>query len=327
MTHSYWRPDGRCPRLFLAPMEGLGDTSFRKAFTKVFGGYDEATTPFMRVPSNAHVKSLAKKYDAHQLGDIPCAAQIMGGDAVLMASMAAELEGRGAPRIDINVGCPSNTVVGRNAGSVILKDPTKLYNIANAVVNAVEIPVSIKMRAGFNDDVLFKENLHAAEDSGASFIIVHPRTKKEGYSLPSHWERLVIAKASVSIPVVGNGDIIYNSDAVAMVEASWCDGIMVGRGALMNPWIFHDIRRAFSSTPYHKDHDDVILFLHEVLRLFPGNMSRRIRINKLKGIVVFLFHDDADSKESLLKMQPDNDAVFLEEITLAWRKKQKKYHE
>src|SRR3954468_12858779 len=110
-----------CPFLLLAPMEGVGDASFRKAMASI-GGFDEAVRDFLRVPANAHVKSLSKVYSADELSPVPLAAQIMGSDTDLMAAMAQELMLRGAPRIDVNCGCPSHTVTGRGAGSSLLKD-------------------------------------------------------------------------------------------------------------------------------------------------------------------------------------------------------------
>lgn len=136
-----------CPYLQLAPMEGVGDSCFRKAIATI-GGFDEAVRDFLRVPTNAHVKSLSKVYYAHELDPIPLTAQIMGSDTDLMASMAQELVLRGTSRIDVNCGCPSNTVTGRGAGSSLLKDPHTLYEVAKSVVQAVSIPVTVKMRSG-----------------------------------------------------------------------------------------------------------------------------------------------------------------------------------
>src|SRR5271163_4146440 len=151
-----------CPYLFLAPMEGVGDRCFRRAMASV-GGFDEAVTDFLRVPTNAHVQSLARAYQADETAPIPLAAQLMGSDPELMAAMAQEIEARGAPRIDLNCGCPSNTVTGRGAGSSLLKDPEFLYQVAKSIVKAVSIPVTVKMRSGYADISLFKENLLAAQ--------------------------------------------------------------------------------------------------------------------------------------------------------------------
>ena len=149
---------------------------------RISGGFDEAVRDFLRVPANAHVKSLAKVYDADELAPIPLAAQIMGSDPDLMAEMARELAQKGALRIDVNCGCPSNTVTGRGAGSSLLKDPNILQEVATAVVRAVSLPVTIKMRSGYEDISLFEENVLAAQSSGVRYITLHPRTKVDGYA-------------------------------------------------------------------------------------------------------------------------------------------------
>ena len=148
MTKLLQKDSHGCPYLFLAPMEGVGDRCFRKAMASI-GGFDEAVTDFMRVPANAHVQSLARRYESQETAPIPLAAQLMGSDISLMAAMAQEVEARGAPRIDLNCGCPSNTVTGRGAGSSLLKEPDLLYRVAEGMVKAVSVPVTIKMRSGY----------------------------------------------------------------------------------------------------------------------------------------------------------------------------------
>ena len=132
----------------------------------------------------------------------------MGSEPELMAEMAQELERMGAPRIDLNCGCPSNTVTGKGAGSSLLKEPPLLHEIAKAMVQAVSIPVTVKMRSGFDDISLFKENLLAAQESGIRFLTLHPRTKVDGYGPPARWDLIAEAKSILKIPVVGNGDIL-----------------------------------------------------------------------------------------------------------------------
>lgn len=206
-----------CPYLLLAPMEGVGDRDFRQAMASI-GGFDEAVTDFIRVPSNAHIPSLAKKYEVKETDPIPLAAQIMGADPILMAEMAIELQNRGAPRVDVNCGCPSNTVTGRGAGSSLLKDPSYLHEIVKACVDAVTIPVTVKMRSGFEDISLFKENLLAAQETGVQFITLHPRTKVDGYGPPARWDLIAEAKSLLRIPLVGNGDILTAADAKKMLS-------------------------------------------------------------------------------------------------------------
>ncbi len=285
-----------CPFLILAPMEGVGDRSFRKAIATV-GGFDEAVTDFIRVPSNAHVKSLAKVYQADELGEIPLAAQLMGSDPELMGDMAREIAARGAPRIDLNCGCPSNTVTGRGAGSSLLKDPNFLYEVAKALVKAVPLPVTIKMRSGFEDISLFKENLLAAQESGVRYITLHPRTKVDGYGPPARWDLIAEAKALLKIPLVGNGDILTVANAREMLQRTGCDALMIGRGSVINPFIFHQIRADFSGIPFQYSRDDLIRYLRVFMSHFPEEIPKKTRVNKLKQLLGFIFK----SSETLLE--------------------------
>ena len=275
----------------LAPMEGVGDYSFRKAMASV-GGFDEAIRDFIRVPRNCHVKSLAAVYDADELAPIPMAAQIMGGDIDLMCSMAQEMVFRKAQHVNINCGCPSNTVTGRGAGSSLLKDPTFLHDIVREVVAAVSatgVTVSVKMRSGFDDTSLFKENLCAVQESGAHYVIVHPRTKVEGYGPPANWSLIAEAKSILTIPVVGNGDILNVEDALKMMRETKCDALMIGRGSVINPFIFHQIRSQFAGRIYTAQWDDLVKFLDLFLKSMPEAIPTKTRVNKLKQLMGFLF--------------------------------------
>lgn len=277
-----------CPYLLLAPMEGVGDRCFRKAMASI-GGFDEAVADFLRVPRNAHVKSLAREYLSEETAPIPLAAQLMGAEPDLMAEMAREIEDRGAPRIDLNCGCPSNTVTGKGAGSSLLKDPQLLYEIAKALVAAVSIPVTVKMRSGFEDTSLFKENLLAAQESGISFLALHPRTKVEGYGPPAKWELIAEAKSILKIPVVGNGDILNVDDALKMLKDTRCDALMIGRGSVINPFIFHQIRAHYTGTPYQPAWKDLVRYFEVYLREIPEDMPARVKVNKMKQLLSFLF--------------------------------------
>lgn len=285
-----------CPYLVLAPMEGVGDRCFRKAMASI-GGFDEAVTDFLRVPSNAHVKSLAKQYDSMETAPIPLAVQIMGSDSNLMRDMACELAARGAPRIDLNCGCPSNTVTGRGAGSSLLKTPDLLYQIAREMVVGVEVPVTIKMRSGYEDLSLFKENLLAAQESGIKFITLHPRTKVEGYGPPAKWELIAEAKKLLRIPVVGNGDILTVPDAIRMLHETGCDALMIGRGAVINPFIFHQIKSYFSNASYQPRWEQLIRYFEVYVGEMPLESSVRGQISKLKQLFSLLFKGN----EKLLK--------------------------
>lgn len=290
-----FRNNEECPPLFLAPMEGVGDRAFRKAMSSV-GGFDHACTEFIRVPCNAHVKSLAKVYEHDLTAPIPQAAQLMGEDPDLMAAMAVEIEQRLAPRIDLNCGCPSNTVTGKGAGSSLLKTPELLHKIAKAMVEAVKIPVTAKLRSGFEDTSLFKENLLAAEESGIQFLTLHPRTKEDGYKAPANWELIAEAKSLLKIPVVGNGDLLTVEDALRMLKLTHSDALMIGRGAVINPFIFHEIKAFFAKKPFQIPFSALHHFLMTFVQNFSHDLSERGRMNKLKQLFGFLFQKNNSLK-------------------------------
>jgi nifR3 family TIM-barrel protein len=303
-----------CPYLQLAPMEGVGDYAFRKAMASI-GGFDEAVRDFLRVPRNAHVKSLARVYVANELAPIPLTVQLMGSEPDLMAAMAQEVMERGAPRIDINCGCPSNTVTGRGAGSSLLKDPNYLHEVAKAVVKAVPIPVTVKMRAGYEDTSLFKENLLAAQESGIQYLTLHPRTKVDGYGPPARWELITEAKSLLKIPVVGNGDILTVNDALNMLRLTGCNALMIGRGSIINPFIFHQIKAHFSQTLYQPKWEDLNRYFSIYLDAQPSDMSVKLRVNKLKQLFSFLFKGNAkllEMRQTILTSNHPDPHSFLQ---------------
>lgn len=303
-----------CPFLLLAPMEGVGDACFRKAMATI-GGFDEAVRDFLRVPKNAHVKSLASVYDPHEIAPIPLAAQLMGSDLDLMAEMAREIERLGALRIDLNCGCPSNTVTGRGAGSSLLKEPAFLHDLAKSLVQAVSIPVTLKMRTGYDDTSLFKENLLAAQESGVRYITLHPRTKADGYGPPARWDLIAEAKALLKIPLVGNGDILTVADALRMLKETGCDALMIGRGSVINPFIFREIRAHFSGAPFVPDWNQLLCYLEVYFASVPVGMPVRNKISKLKQLMSFLFKGNPrllERRQEMLTAQHTDPRSFLD---------------
>lgn len=313
MTFLPKNPEG-CPYLLLAPMEGVGDRAFRRAMARI-GGFDEACTEFMRVPTNAHVVSLAKRYVANETAPIPQAAQIMGSNPDLMADMVRELAKRGAPRIDLNCGCPSNTVTGRGAGSSLLREPNHLHRIAKSMVDATPIPVTAKLRSGFEDTSLFRENLLAAQESGIRFLTLHPRTKVDGYGPPARWDLIAEAKELLKIPVVGNGDILNVQDALKMLDQTKCDALMIGRGAVINPFIFHEIKSHFSRVPFQRNWEKMELFFKTFVEEMPIEMTLRGKLSKIKQILAFLFKGNErllEKKQAILTSSFSSVESFLD---------------
>jgi tRNA-dihydrouridine synthase C len=268
-------------------MEGLGCKAFRIAMSKI-GGFDWACTEFIRVSLNPCIQGLAKEYNSIETAPIPLAVQVMGSDPNHLSQMAVALEKKGAPRIDLNCGCPSNTVTGKGAGSSLLKTPDLIYKILKKMVDSVSVPVSAKLRSGFEDTSLLKENLLAAQEAGVSFVTLHPRTKEQGYGPPADWSLISKAKEILRIPVIGNGDIKTSIDAKKMLQETGCDGLMIGRGAVVNPWIFREI----NGDEYKVDWE---LFFSEYL----NNLQPPQALTKLKQISNFILREDPRRKDLL----------------------------
>jgi tRNA-dihydrouridine synthase B len=171
----------------------------------------------------------------------PIAAQIFGADHGVMASAAALIEDLGFDHADVNLGCPVKKVV-KCGGSGLLRDLSNLEKLLRAVRAAVRIPVTIKIRSGWDENqIVAVEVARMAEQVGIEAIAIHPRTRMQGYSGRADWRLIGEVKQAVQVPVIGNGDIVTPQDAVRMVEQTGCDAVMIGRAASSNPWIFQQI--------------------------------------------------------------------------------------
>ncbi len=169
----------------------------------------------------------------------PVAVQIFGADPQVMADAAKEIEAAGADIIDINLGCPVPKVRKTGAGSALVEDYETAEKVMSAVVNAVKVPVTIKVRKGPNDQLVTAIDIaKIAENIGVAAVAIHGRTAAQGYSGTADWDVIAAAKQAVKIPVIGNGDVKSPEDAARMLKSTGCDAVMIGRGSLGNPWIF-----------------------------------------------------------------------------------------
>ena len=232
--------------LLLAPMAGVTDKAFR-LITKPFGPalmVTEMVSGKGLHYGSSRTESLLAAEDAEK----PVAAQIFGHDPEIMGEIATDALKYGAVMIDINMGCPAPKIVNNGDGSAMMKDPKNAGAVIAAVRKAVSVPVTVKFRMGWDDaHINAVEFARIAEANGADAVTVHGRTREAFYSGTANWSIIGEVKKAVSIPVIGNGDITDGPSAKAILEQTGCDGIMIGRAAQGNPWIFRNILHYFET--------------------------------------------------------------------------------
>lgn len=228
-------------RIVMAPMAGFSNTSFRKIVKEMGVGLIYAEMVSDKAICYESEKTLAMlKMDEMER---PIAQQIFGSDEMSFVAAAKKVEEMMHPDIiDINMGCPVPKVALKNqAGSALLKNPQKIGHIVSSVVSAVSVPVTVKIRSGWDEaSINAVEVAKIIESAGASAITVHARTRSQGYSGKADWNIIKQVKESVSIPVIGNGDVVSASLAKKMLEETHCDAAMIGRGILGNPWLIRE---------------------------------------------------------------------------------------
>jgi nifR3 family TIM-barrel protein len=287
LPHSYQIEHIRIePNIILAPMAGVTDSVFRRMVLRV-GGCGLVSTEMTNAASVS-----PKALKRHHLLDFlpeerPLTMQLSGNDADLIANAARIVEQLGADILDINCGCPSPKVTGGGHGASLLRDLPKLSGVLKAVKAAVQIPVTLKFRAGWDEGSLnYIETAKRAEEAGIVALALHPRTREQAYKGSADWSRVAEVKRAVSIPVIGSGDVVDAMDALVRLRDSAADGVMIGRGAMANPWIFRQIadlragRAPFAPTPA-----DTLEFLLAYLELCQQEQGDRLALNKIKQLI------------------------------------------
>jgi tRNA-dihydrouridine synthase B len=189
-----------------------------------------------------------KRYLTYYDDEHPISAQLFGSNPATLADSARIVQDAGFDLVDLNLGCPAKRVVGCNGGSGLLRDLPAIERIFRAIRAAVTIPFTVKFRMGWNDnDIVCVDLAKLAEDCGLNAVALHARTREDGYTGQARWEYIAACKDAVAIPVIGNGDIRTPEDAAAMVDATHCDAVMIGRAAPANPWIFRQIAQYTAS--------------------------------------------------------------------------------
>ncbi len=316
------------PPLILAPMAGVTDRDFRLIIRRI-GGVGVVTMEF--ISSKAIVGGYPKTLELMEFSqeERPLSIQIYGSDVDTMVEAARVVERLGPDVCDINMGCPANKVLKGCAGAALMGDLKLAEKMISSVRKAISIPLTVKFRLGLNDkERNYLELGRICEDNGAAAVAMHARTAKQMFRGEAEWPEIARLKEALSIPVFGNGDVREPEDALRMMKETGCDGVMIGRGATKNPWLFKQIAaRMEGSTvaePTVRDRRDLILshfrrvaereasrFALHKLRKFTGwythglphGRKLRQRINELPDVESFLaaveeFFDEIQAEEA-----------------------------
>jgi tRNA-dihydrouridine synthase C len=258
-------------RLLLAPMEGVVDWVLRDTLSQV-GGIDQFVTEFLRVTDKLHPESVfykncpELKSGSRTRHGIPVFVQLLGGQAQPLAANALRAVKLGALGIDLNFGCPAKTVNRHDGGASLLKSCDRLFEIVKCVRDAVptEIPVTAKIRLGFDNHTACLENARAIAEAGATWLTVHCRSKTDGYKPPAYWDWIPRMRTGCAIPIIANGEIWNVDDFARCQEVTGCQDFMIGRGAMSNPYIFRQIRQSLGQN------DVIVPHWRNTKTLLPG---------------------------------------------------------
>src|SRR3954453_7200584 len=232
------RPGAPPPPFAIAPMAGMTDTAFRR-LVKRHGGCGLVVTEMVSAEGLVRGVHPPPEYAEYTEEERPVSIQIFGGDPEKMAAAAQIVEGIGADIVDVNMGCPVPKIAKHNAGCSLMREPEHAADVVRAMARAVRIPVTVKMRAGWDADGINAPDLaRRMEAAGAAAVAVHGRTAAQSYSGVSDWDLIARVAEGVSIPVFGSGDCVEPTHVVDRLRGASVRGVLVGRGALRNPWIF-----------------------------------------------------------------------------------------
>jgi len=283
-------------RIILAPMEGLVDAPIRETLTKV-GGIDRCVTEFIRVthsmlPPRVFYKFAPELHNQSltQVG-IPVAVQLLGSDPEQMGWHGRKASELGATQVDINFGCPAKTVNKHKGGCVLMREPELMYDIVAAVRKAVpaDVPVTAKMRLGYDDRSMGVACAQALEAAGAEEIVIHARSKVDGYKPPAYWEEIAKAREAVKAKVIANGEIWTVADYWRCREESGCDDVMIGRGLIARP----DLARKIKASQQGVEADDLIwpeavALVREYAEVLQGWLEDKYVTGRIKQWMNFL---------------------------------------
>jgi nifR3 family TIM-barrel protein len=279
------------PNLVLAPMAGVTDSSFRRLI-KELGGVGLIVTEFISVEGITRGNLATHRMMKFLPEERPLSIQIFGYDEERMAIAAELIEISGADIVDINCGCPAKRVVRGGGGSSLLRDLPQLEKILRRIRRTVSIPVTMKIRTGWDDSSINAvEVARLVEDCGGNMIAIHGRTKEQGYSGLANWETIAAVKRAVSIPVIGCGDVTTPEQALMRFAQSGVDAVMIGRGAIANPWIFRQTAEQMRGEPVVQPAlAEKQRVLHRYYELIRDEMPERALAGKLKQMCGYFTH-------------------------------------
>src|SRR5437016_2935188 len=273
------------PPLILSPMAGVTDVSFRRLL-KRRGGIGLTVSEFISVEGLTRSNPKSKRQMRFYEDERPFAVQIFGGQPERMRMAAEMAEEIGADILDVNCGCPAPKVVKHGGGSGLLKDHPRLETILKEIKKAIKIPMTVKIRAGFYDHTINAiETARLAEACGAEHIALHGRTKEQGYRGLANWDLVKQIKETVEVPVSGSGDITSIQQAFDRFRETGCDGVLIGRGAMANPWIFRQIEDAMHGRePFQPTLEDKRAALLEYFEMLREDMPQMAAIGRMKQL-------------------------------------------
>ncbi len=288
------------PNAYLAPMSGVTDISFRRLISRLSGGRTGLmVSEFVTVEELTKLNPRICRQMAFAPEERPFTVQIYGAEPDRMAWGAAMVEESGADFVEINCGCPAPKIVRKGGGSGLLRDLGNLKAIIANVKKSVRIPVTVKVRVGWAEDQInLLETQKVVEGEGASALVIHGRTRQQGYKGLANWDLIALAKSQAKIPVVGNGDILRVEDVVDKLERYGVDGVAVGRGAMHNPWIFNQVADLYEGkTPQEPTLMEHGQLFRQYLELLREEMDQEGRLlGKLKQMAARVLKGLPNSK-------------------------------